>query len=171
MPITSLSRPEALLEALLNSPLAVAVIDRELRYTHVNAALARLIEREPSALIGRTVREAAPRLADQLEPALRHALETGEAIHDLEVHGSGRNAGRVWCEHLTAVKNGDSDVSGVIVTALEITPLHREAANLRSLFEHTSQGYCVFEVLYRGSEAVDARFLEANAAFERHSGL
>jgi len=171
MPTTSAFRPEALLEALLDSPLSVAVIDRELRYTHVNAALAHLIECEPSALIGRTVREAAPQLADQLEPALRHVLETGEAIHDLEVHGSGRNAGRVWCEHLAAVKNGDSEVSGVIVTALEITPLRREAANLRSLFEHTSQGYCVFEVLYRGSEAVDARFLEANAAFERHSGL
>ncbi len=171
LPTISLSLPESFLEALLVSPLAVGMIDRELRYTHVNAALARLMEREPGVLIGTTLREAAPQLADQLEPELRHVLETGEAVHDLEVHGTHRNVRRVWCAHLTPVKNGDGEVGGVVVTAQEITPQHKESANLRSLFEHTSQGYCVLEVLYQGSEAVDARFLEANAAFEQHSGL
>ena len=99
--MTTISSPptEALLEALLGSPLAVAVIDRDLRYTAASAALAHLIERDPPAIIGVTMREATPPLADQPEPTLQSVLETGQAVHDLEVHGTDRNAGRVSSEH------------------------------------------------------------------------
>ena len=66
MPMTSLSLPEAFLEALLDSPLGIAVIDREMRYRHFNLARARMNESDPSASIGRTVREVVPQLANIL---------------------------------------------------------------------------------------------------------
>ena len=125
MPITSLSLPEAFLEALLDSPLGIAVIDREMRYRHFNLALARMNESDPSASIGRTVREVVPQLANILEPALRRVLEEEIAIHDLEVYGDGPDAGRVWSEHLLPLRDADGKVAGVIVTVEEITA-HRE---------------------------------------------
>ena len=125
MPMTSLSLPEAFLEALLNSPLGIAVIDREMRYTHVNPALAQMNSSVPRAFIGQTVREVVPHLAAILEPALRQVIRTGTARHDLEVFGDGPDAGRVWSEHLLPLRDADGKVSGVIVTVEEITA-HRE---------------------------------------------
>ena len=99
MSTINLSPPAAALKALLGNPLAVAIIDRQLRCTHVNAAFAHRMERELNALIFRPVREAPVRLADQSEPALRRVLGTGEAIDDFELRGAQPNAGRVWSEH------------------------------------------------------------------------
>lgn len=42
----------------------------------------------------------------------------------------------------------------------------------RTLFEAMDQGYCIIEVLYdEAGEACDCRFLDVNAAFQKHSGL
>jgi PAS domain-containing protein len=92
---------DPVLEALLTSPLAVAVIDRDLRLIAVNAALARLIECEPPAIVGATVREAAPPLAQQPEPALRRVLDEGIAINNLELPVSVAEPGRVCCRCAT----------------------------------------------------------------------
>jgi PAS domain S-box-containing protein len=121
MPTTSVSFPEAFLDALLDSPLGIAVLDRELRYTHVNLALARMNSSDPRAFIGQTVREVVPHLAAILEPALRRVLQTATAIHDLEVFGEGPDVGRVWSEHLLPLRDADGQVVGVIVTVEETT--------------------------------------------------
>ena len=138
MPITSVSLPEAFLEALLNSPLGIAVLDRELRYTHVNPALAQMNSSDPRAFIGQTVREVVPHLAAILEPALRQVILTGTAKHDLEVFGEGPDAGRVWSEHLLPLRDADGqEVVGVIVTVEEITARKQaQAALLESVTHH-----------------------------------
>jgi two-component system, cell cycle sensor histidine kinase and response regulator CckA len=41
----------------------------------------------------------------------------------------------------------------------------------RRLFESVGEGYCVIQVRFEGERPVDYRFLEANPAFEQHSGL
>ncbi|WP_088891260.1 PAS domain S-box protein [Leptolyngbya ohadii] len=42
----------------------------------------------------------------------------------------------------------------------------------RSLFESMDEGFCLIEVLFdEGGQAFDYRFLEANPAFEKHTGL
>ena len=41
----------------------------------------------------------------------------------------------------------------------------------RSLFNSIDQGFCIVEVLFDGDRPADYRFLEANAAFERQTGL
>ena len=121
MPTTSLPLPKAFLEALLDSPLGIAVLDRELRYVTVNSALARMNSSDPRAFIGQTVREVVPHLAAILEPALRRVLQTATAIHDLEVFGEGPDVGRVWSEHLLPLRDADGQVVGVIVTVEETT--------------------------------------------------
>ncbi len=44
-------------------------------------------------------------------------------------------------------------------------------AKYRSLFESIDEGFCIVEVLFEGEKPVDYRFLDANPAFERHTGL
>jgi len=49
--------------------------------------------------------------------------------------------------------------------------LRESEAKYRALFESVDQGFCLLEVLFDGGAPVDYRFLEANPAFERHTGL
>ncbi len=49
--------------------------------------------------------------------------------------------------------------------------LRQSEAKYRSLFESIDEGFCIIEVLFEGEEPVDYRFLDANPAFERHTGL
>lgn len=121
IPPTTQSSGDAVLEALLGSPLAVGVIDRELRYTQVNAALARLYDRDPQDFIGYTVHDATPRQADQLEPALRRVFDDGTSIHDLEMHGDEPTAERIWTKHLLPLRDASGSITRVIVTAQEFT--------------------------------------------------
>ncbi|BCT91947.1 hypothetical protein LYSHEL_09710 [Lysobacter helvus] len=56
-------------------------------------------------------------------------------------------------------------------TEQAIASLRASEERCRSLFATIDQGFCVIEVLFDGDRAVDYRFLETNAAFERHTGL
>ncbi len=49
--------------------------------------------------------------------------------------------------------------------------LRQSEAKYRSLFESIDEGFCIVEVLFEGDRPVDYRFLDANPAFERHTGL
>lgn len=49
--------------------------------------------------------------------------------------------------------------------------LRQSEAKYRSLFESIDEGFCIIEVLFEGEKPVDYRFLDANPAFERHTGL
>jgi PAS domain S-box-containing protein len=50
--------------------------------------------------------------------------------------------------------------------------LRQSEEKYRSLFESIDEGFCIIEVLFdQQNIPVDYRFLEINAAFERHSGL
>ena len=41
----------------------------------------------------------------------------------------------------------------------------------RGLFDSIDEGFCIIEMIFDGGHAVDYRFLEVNAAFERQTGL
>lgn len=54
----------------------------------------------------------------------------------------------------------------------EETALRASEARYRTLFDAIDEGFCIIEVLFDVSgKPVDYRFLEANQAFERHTGL
>lgn len=69
------------------APLGLGLLNRELRFLRINAALAETNGIAPAAHIGRTVWELLPDLRQSAEPALLSVLETGVPLRDVIVKG------------------------------------------------------------------------------------
>lgn len=102
-------------------------------------------------------------------------------------------AGRDWTGELTQqTKHGQTIIVqsfwhgelidnhfDILESSIDITTrkrmegtLRKSEKSYRSLFESMDEGFCMFEMLLdEGGRQNDGRFLEANPAFERHSGL
>jgi PAS domain S-box-containing protein len=65
-----------------------ALLDHELRFREVNAALAAITGVAVEAHLGRTFAEVLPLLAPTVEPLLRQVLATGEPVIDIELRGA-----------------------------------------------------------------------------------
>jgi PAS domain S-box-containing protein len=65
-------------------PVGLAFIDTRLRFASVNDYLAEINGLPADALLGRTVREVLPSLADMQETNCRFVLETGQPVVDIE---------------------------------------------------------------------------------------
>src|SRR3954463_6846933 len=71
--------------ATLNSlvataPIGITILDKEMRYTHINSALADMNGVPVEDHIGKTVAEILPDIYPQVEPIFRLLLETGEHL-------------------------------------------------------------------------------------------
>ncbi len=78
--------------------LGVAVLDRQLRYRRIDPTLAAMNGVSVEDHLGRTVREVVPDLADEIVPAYRRVMETGEPALSMRIHADARAApaGRRW---------------------------------------------------------------------------
>jgi PAS domain S-box-containing protein len=83
--------------------------------------------------IGRSVRDLLPDIADTAEPILRHILETGEPIQDIEIVGEtpaqpGRK--RIWMESFLPLRDETGAIIGVNVVCEDVTERRAAAAAL-----------------------------------------
>jgi PAS domain S-box-containing protein len=150
----------------------LAVLDGSLRYVHVNDTLAGFSGRAPEELIGKTVREVAPRAAEWAEPVMRRIFETGEPVLNLEVAGTvpdeqGRT--RQWLISFVPAQGEGGGTNAISVLVLDITDvrelertLSESEARVRMLAEHTSDAVLVFDE--------GGRFLEVNPRLYRMLG-
>ncbi len=144
-------------------------------------------------IIGRPLREAVPELVEQgyLE-LLDQVFTSGEPFlgHGLKVNiQRERDAplSEIFIDLVyQPIRGADGRVMGILVQGYEVTEVRRQAAQreaaeaalraseerYRTLFESIDDGFCLMQMIVdeRG-ETVDYRFLEANAAFEGHTGL
>ena len=82
-------RTSATLDAFfLNAPAGFGVLDAELRHVRVNDALAEIMALRPEEIVGRLLREVAPKNAPILEPRARLAMESGEPQLAIEIHNT-----------------------------------------------------------------------------------
>lgn len=120
----------ALLDTLLESaPIGFAFFDRDLRYRRVNETLARINGLPAEAMLGRTVPEVLPNMADVERHSLRPVLETGRAQIGVEVKGrtpADPNAERYWISSYYPVDDPAGHRLGVGVLVMEVT--ERKAA-------------------------------------------
>lgn len=118
------------------------------------------------------------------------AASRGDGIHlqefaiPLVKHGQVREG--FYTFSLEPTRAADGKTTGFVVLAVEVTELvikRREAEQLASqlrerearyrlLFNSMDEGFCILEMIFDDAgRAVDYRFLEANDAFCRHTGL
>ncbi|WP_216859530.1 chemotaxis protein CheB [Sulfitobacter aestuariivivens] len=117
------------------SPMAMTLIDKDMRYLRANQKLAEINGVPLDRHIGRTIREIIPAVADHTEALVRRVLETGEPILAEPVYGHTQNepdVARVWKSDWVPYYRG-GEVAGVSVHVLEITEQVEVADNLRQI--------------------------------------
>jgi PAS domain-containing protein len=177
-----------LLQSLFNSSLsAIAVFEAvrsengdivDFKYLLTNTLAKQAEKGDPS---GERFLQRHPHMAhtDHFEN-LKMVTETGQPIEWIQFYGVG---GYNHWYHLKAVKVGD----GVAVTGDDITEQKKAEQEMLSIkdaltqratdkyhriIESMDEGFCIIEVLFdENDKAIDYRFLEVNAVFEKHTGL
>jgi PAS domain S-box-containing protein len=143
-------------------------------YVHVKANIAYARHAGISQVIGRRVRELLPDEADEWIDTYRQVLLTGEpARFERKLLATGRYL------ELAAFRVEPASRREVAVVFQDVTErrlaenaLRASEARYRTLFESIESGFCVIEVSKGDDGApIDLRIIEANPAFERHSGL
>jgi two-component system cell cycle sensor histidine kinase/response regulator CckA len=118
-------RQTALFEAAVRTvPIAMAIIDRGLRYVKVNAACAAMTGLPVDAHPGRTLREVNPLFAPELEAAMRRVLETGEPCINYRLSRPTPQARGGVLEivmHITAFRDIDGTILGICSTATDVS--------------------------------------------------
>ena len=116
------------------SPVGLCILDRDLRYVRINKRLAKIDGQPPEAHVGRTVREMAPLIADQVEEMARRVLVSGELFTNVEITGdpvAASGTERTWRQTWFPFKDGGGQIIGIGVMVEEITEQRRLEAQLR----------------------------------------
>jgi PAS domain S-box-containing protein len=109
--------------ALMNSPVAVSLVDADLNYLRVNHATAAITGVPAEDHVGVPMRQINPALDPGLEAAMRQVLRSGEPIRNFEMmRGAGQGArSRYLLLNLHPVKGPDGDALGLAIAAVDMT--------------------------------------------------
>ncbi len=165
----TLAQVEALVAA---APVAVALLDRDLRYVRINDALAKLNGLSAPEHLGRTLREVLPAMADEYEPALREVIETGlprlNVLFEGEVPGRPGHRG-CWLGNWYPVRAVDGRVLGVGIMTAEITEQVRAEEELRlSERRHRTLTDAVLQLMWANDPAGQTTYF--NRRWEEYTG-
>jgi PAS domain S-box-containing protein len=123
--IAAREREAVILDAALRTvPIAVAIIDRDLRYIRVNAATATMTGIAIDAHPGRTLRDLNPRLAPELEAAMRTVIATGEPRLNFRLTRPTPHVAAGALEivlHITPFRDQTGAIAGIVSAAADIT--------------------------------------------------
>lgn len=149
-----------------NSPVCLAVLDRELKFVRVNDAMAQNHGMSPAEHIGKSLVEVVPEVAEEARALYNQVFSTGEAIHNVERRVKRTVApfeARDYLASLYPLKGADGEAYAACVVMMDITERKRveeelrlSEAHNRELVENSSYG--IFRV------SPDGVFLDANPA-------
>jgi two-component system, NtrC family, sensor kinase len=112
---------QTLLETLqAQAPVGIGFVDPDFRFVDLNERLAAMNGSTVTRQLGRTVAEVVPELWTQLEPLCHHVLRCGEALTEVEVHGSDGSdlvPARYWSASLYPVSFEDEIIGVGLVVA------------------------------------------------------
>ena len=132
-----------------SAPVGLGFVDLDLRFIHINEALATINGLPRQAHLGRKVRDVIPELWPVVEPQYRQVLETGRPALNLEIVGPALEDGgpeRYFLVNYYPARGAAGVMHGIGITVMEITESkHAERAlrmseqRYRSLVETLSQ--------------------------------
>jgi two-component system, sensor histidine kinase PdtaS len=162
---------KALFEADL--PIGLAVLDRTLRYVHINATLCRFNGVTAEQALGHTVAEVLPDAYEHVAPFLRRVLDTGEAVENFNVSVKLPDQPDVmvdWVASYRPIRGTDGTVHGVLVEAVNLT---REQQATRALAESEAHVRRVLNSLFAfvGVITTQGVLVEANRAPLEAAGI
>ncbi|RKH38115.1 PAS domain S-box protein [Corallococcus sp. AB050B] len=132
---TQVEDARALSDAVMNTtPVGFAYYDRDLRYVHVNAALAAMNGLPVEAHLGRHVSEVLPELGTALASRLSSALASDAPVQDLSLQvetPAAPGESRFWFGSYSRVRGSGGAVLGVIAALSEVTERMRAEASLQ----------------------------------------
>ena len=159
------------------APVGMAFLDPELRYRRINKRLADINGKPVEEHLGQPVREVLPQLADKLEPLLQKIMETGEGVHDVELHGHTAafpDEERVWLTSYVPVYDEAGEIEGLNAVVRDITDRKRTEEALARSRDALSQEQARLEAILQQlpvgviiADAPDARLLFTNDAARR----
>lgn len=147
--VSSDPRREELIVALFReSPVGMALFDRELRFVEINEAMGGLNGLSPETHVGKHLSEMLPASSVSfIEPIMRRVLETGRAVQAVDVIGEDAMTGNsgAWLAYYHPIRDRASNVVGLAASVLEISDkvrnhvaLRRSEERLRMLVESTA---------------------------------
>jgi PAS domain S-box-containing protein len=179
--LQEVERQKAFLESLIgNAPILVGVVEGpEHRYVLANAIYESLPKENPGPMVGRSVAEVFPSVANEVVPLFDSVYASGQTatLRDFPVPLA---SGQTWWDaDYIPLKDAAGRVERVLILAFEVTARHEAGEVLRvseekyrSLFESMSEGLCVLELVRDAAgQPVDYRVLDVNPAYERILGI
>ncbi len=167
----ALRQSRALVEILLHeAPVALAMVDREMKYLAANRRWLEDLGANETELVGRSHYDVFPNIPETWKDEHRRAL-AGETVIAPEGSYIASNGGVYWAHRIMRPwMTGDGSIGGLVLMVENINyrketeeTLEREGARLRILFDQASDGMCLF--------TDDLRLIEANASFGQMLGL
>jgi PAS domain S-box-containing protein len=154
-----------------DAPVGFALIDPDLRFVYVNAALAEINGVPVERYQGRLITEVFPGLAERNERLLTRVLSTGEPVTDLVLGGersSRPGPARHWIINVFPVRT-ESGIAAVAMAVVEVTERERLRAMLAAsdARQRTLAEWGVIGVI----EGEGERITEANDRFLAMLGL
>ncbi|MFA8388389.1 MAG: CheR family methyltransferase [Pelagibaca sp.] len=124
-----LARRLAELEAFYErAPIGAAMYGPDMRYLRVNDALANMLGRPASDIVGRHPKDFIPIVWKQTEPVLQKVMKTKEPVLNFEINAplpSESDEIRTWIASYFPIAIGGGDTVEIAVTTMDITPQKR----------------------------------------------
>ena len=120
----------------ISSPAALAMLDVGLRFRRVNSTWAEMSGIPAEAHVGRPLRDVLPEVADQVAPAMRGVILTGQRMRNLEIRGpAARSEDAIshWVANGFPIRDLAGEISGLGCVFLDITDCRRAEESLRRL--------------------------------------
>lgn len=157
---TGLNDTLSLLDSMLaNAPIGLVFFDRQCRIVRVNEVFAEMTEIPLSRHLGRSLPELLPeRIAQRLEDAVRHVVDTGSAVHDLELEGHAEKPDRPWTWLVTAypVRPTGDQVRWVGVIVMDVSERKRGEEALRRTEKLAATGRLAASIAHEINNPLEA---------------
>ena len=150
----------SLLDSMLaNAPIGLVFFDRQSRIVRVNEVFAEMTRIPLSRHLGRALPELLPeRIAQRMEEAVRHVIETGAPVHDLEleVQGDGRGGPWTWLVTAYPVRPAGAQVRWVGVIVMDVTERKRGEETLRRTEKLAATGRLAASIAHEINNPLEA---------------